>query len=53
MLAQEIACNRLTAEELFADSVRSFLAGAVPDVPLDAPVPGFLLVREAPEPLPR
>ena len=53
MLAQEIACNRLTAEELFADSVRSFLAGAVPDVPLDSPVPGFLLVREAPEPLPR
>lgn len=53
MLAQEIAGNRLTAEELFADSVRSFLAGAVPDVPLDSPVPGFLLVREAPEPLPR
>ena len=53
MLAQEIAGNRLTAEELFADSVRSFLAGAVPDVPLDAPVPGFLLTREAPEPLPR
>lgn len=52
MLAQEIAGNRLTAEELFADSVRSFLAGAVPDVPLDAPVPGFL-IREAPEPLPR
>jgi AcrR family transcriptional regulator len=53
MLAQEIACNRLTAEDLFADSVRSFLAGAVPYVPLDSPVPGFLLVREAPEPLPR
>ncbi|HET9968401.1 MAG TPA: TetR family transcriptional regulator [Streptosporangiaceae bacterium] len=53
MLAQEIAGNRLTAEELFADSVRSFLAGAVPDVPRDSPVPGFLLVREAPEPLPR
>jgi AcrR family transcriptional regulator len=53
MLAQEIAGNRLTAEELFADSVRSFLAGAVPGVPLDSPVPGFLLVREAPEPLPR
>jgi TetR/AcrR family transcriptional regulator, tetracycline repressor protein len=53
MLAQEIAGNHLTAEELFADSVRSFLAGAVPDVPLDSPVPGFLLVREAPEPLPR
>src|SRR5690349_14628757 len=53
MLAQDIAGNRLTAEELFADSVRSFLAGAVPDVPLDSPVPGFLLVREAPEPLPR
>jgi TetR/AcrR family tetracycline transcriptional repressor len=43
MLAQEIACNRLTAEELFADSVRSFLAGAVPDVPLDAPLPRALL----------
>jgi AcrR family transcriptional regulator len=53
MLAQEIAGNRLTAEELFADSVRSFLAGAVPGVPLDAPVPGFLLVREAPAPRPR
>ena len=43
MLAQEIACNRLTAEDLFADSVRSFLAGAVPDVPLDAPLPRALL----------
>ena len=53
MLAQEIAGNRLTAEELFADSVRSFLAGAVPDVHLDAPVPGFLLSREAPAPRPR
>ena len=53
MLAQEIACNRLTAEDLFADSVRSFLAGAVPDVPVDSPVPCFLLVTEAPEPLPR
>src|ERR1051325_4560676 len=50
---QGIAGNRLTAEELFADSVRSFLAGAVPDVPLDSPLPGFLLIREAPEPLPR
>jgi len=53
MLAQEIAGNRLTAEELFADSVRSFLAGAVPDVHLDAPVPGFLLSREVPAPRPR
>jgi AcrR family transcriptional regulator len=43
MLAQEIAGNRRTAEELFADSVRSFLAGAVPDVPPDFPVPGCLL----------
>jgi TetR/AcrR family tetracycline transcriptional repressor len=43
MLAQELACNRRTAEELFADSVRSFLAGAVPDVPWDSPAPGFLL----------
>ena len=43
MLAQEIAGNRLTAEELFADSVRSFLAGAVPDVPRDAPLPRGLL----------
>jgi TetR/AcrR family tetracycline transcriptional repressor len=45
MLAQELACNRRTAEELFADSVRSFLAGAVPDVPSDAPVPRALLAR--------
>jgi AcrR family transcriptional regulator len=43
MLAQEIADNRRTAEELFADSVRSFLAGAVPDVPRDAPLPRGLL----------
>jgi AcrR family transcriptional regulator len=43
MLAQEIAFNRRTAEELFADSVRSFLAGAVPDVPRDAPLPRGLL----------
>jgi AcrR family transcriptional regulator len=43
MLAQEIAGNRRTAEELFADSVRSFLAGAVPDVPRDAPLPRGLL----------
>jgi TetR/AcrR family tetracycline transcriptional repressor len=43
MLARELACNRRTAEELFADSVRSFLAGAVPDVPSDAPVPRGLL----------
>jgi AcrR family transcriptional regulator len=43
MLAQELACNRRTAEELFADSVRSFLAGAVPGVPSDAPPPRALL----------
>ncbi len=50
MLAQEIACNRRTAEELFADSVRSFLAGAVPDVPPDFPLPEFLLtLRSAQE----
>jgi TetR/AcrR family transcriptional regulator, tetracycline repressor protein len=39
MLAQELADNRRTAEELFAASVRSFLVGAVPDVPRDAPLP--------------
>jgi TetR/AcrR family transcriptional regulator, tetracycline repressor protein len=57
MLAQEIAGNRLTAEELFADSVRSFLAGAMPDVPFDAPLPRALLasyqtpaIRPAPGP---
>ena len=44
MLARELACNHRTAEELFADSVRSFLAGAVPDVPSDAPAPGFLIM---------
>jgi len=43
MLARELACNHRTAEELFADSIRSFLAGAVPDVPSDAPVPRGLL----------
>jgi TetR/AcrR family tetracycline transcriptional repressor len=43
MLAQELAYNRLTAEELFAASVRCFLAGAVPDVPRDAPLPRALL----------
>jgi hypothetical protein len=43
MLAQELADNRRTAEELFAASVRSFLAGAVPDVPRDAPLPRALL----------
>jgi TetR/AcrR family transcriptional regulator, tetracycline repressor protein len=43
MLAQELAGNRRTAEELFAASVRSFLAGAVPEVPPDAPLPRTLL----------
>jgi len=43
MLAQELAVNRRTAEELFADSVRCFLAGAVPGVPRDAPLPRTLL----------
>jgi TetR/AcrR family transcriptional regulator, tetracycline repressor protein len=46
MLAQELACNRRTPEELFAASVRSFLAGAVPDVPSDAPAPLALLARD-------
>jgi len=45
MLAAALAVNTRTAEELFADSIRSFLAGAVPDVPADAPVPRALIAR--------
>ena len=45
MLAAALAANARTAGELFADSVRSFLRGAVPDVPADAPVPRALIAR--------
>jgi TetR/AcrR family transcriptional regulator, tetracycline repressor protein len=45
MLAVALAANTRTAEELFADSIRSFLRGAVPEVPPDAPAPRALLDR--------
>ena len=45
MLAEALAANTRTAEELFADSIRSFLRGAVPDVPAEAPVPHALIDR--------
>ena len=45
MLAGALAANTRTAEELFADSIRSFLRGAVPEVPPDAPAPRALLDR--------
>jgi TetR/AcrR family transcriptional regulator, tetracycline repressor protein len=45
MLAGALAANTRTAEELFADSIRSFLRGAVPEVPPGAPAPRALLDR--------
>jgi hypothetical protein len=33
------------AEQLFADSIRSFLHGAVPEVPPDVPAPPALIAR--------
>jgi TetR/AcrR family transcriptional regulator, tetracycline repressor protein len=45
MLAQALAANTRTAEELFADSIRGFLAGAVPGVPPEVPVPNALIAR--------
>jgi len=58
MLAGALAANTRTAEELFADSIRSFLRGAVPEVPPDTPAPSALLARyreirpDGAEPLP-
>jgi len=45
MLAEAVAFNTRTAEELFAHSVRSFLRGAVPDVPPDVPAPHTLIAE--------
>ena len=45
MLAEALAANTRTAEQLFADSIRSFLRGAVPGVPQDAPAPRDLIAR--------
>jgi TetR/AcrR family tetracycline transcriptional repressor len=44
-LAEALSANTRTPEELFADSIRSFLRGAVPDVPPDAPAPGAVIRR--------
>jgi len=45
MLAEALAANTRTAEELFADSIRSFLRGAIPAVPPDTPAPRALIAR--------
>ena len=45
MLADALAANTRTAEQLFADSIRSFLRGAVPGVPPDVPAPRALIAR--------
>jgi AcrR family transcriptional regulator len=45
MLADALAANTRTAEQLFADSIRSFLRGAVPGVPPDVPAPRTLIAR--------
>ena len=43
MLAEALAANTRSAEQLFADSIRSFLRGAVPEVRPDVPAPRALL----------
>ena len=45
MLAEALAVNTRSAEQLFADSIRSFLRGAVPEVPPDVPAPRALIAR--------
>jgi hypothetical protein len=45
MLAEALAINTRTAEELFADSIRAFLRGAVADVLVNAPAPRALIGR--------
>jgi AcrR family transcriptional regulator len=44
-LGEALGHNTRNAEELFADSIRSFLRGAAPDVPYDAPAPRALIAR--------
>jgi TetR/AcrR family transcriptional regulator, tetracycline repressor protein len=44
-LAEALAVNTRSAEQLFADSIRMFLRGAVPDVPPDVPAPRALIAR--------
>ncbi|MDN5913762.1 MAG: TetR family transcriptional regulator [Pseudonocardia sp.] len=38
-LATAVALNRKSAEEIFAETIRSFLRGAAPYIPADAPPP--------------
>ena len=45
MLAEALAVNTRSAEQLFADSIRMFLRGAVPEVPPDVPAPRALIAR--------
>jgi TetR/AcrR family transcriptional regulator, tetracycline repressor protein len=45
MLAEALAFNTRTAEELFADSIRTFLRGAVADMLVDAPAPRALIAQ--------
>jgi TetR/AcrR family tetracycline transcriptional repressor len=45
MLAEALAVNTRSAEQLFADAIRSFLRGAVPDVPPDIPAPRSVIAR--------
>ena len=44
-LAEALAVNTRSAEQLFADSIRMFLRGAVPDVSPDVPAPRALIAR--------
>ena len=44
-LAEALAVNTRSAEQLFADSIRTFLCGAVPEVPPDVPAPRALIAR--------
>jgi hypothetical protein len=45
MLAEALAFNMRTAEELFADFIRTFLRGAVADMLVDAPAPRALIAQ--------
>ena len=44
-LAEALAMNTRSAEQLFADSIRTFLLGAVPEIPPDVPAPRALIAR--------
>lgn len=44
-LAEAVAQNRQSTEEVFAENIRSFLRGAAPYVPADAPPPADLAGR--------